>query len=490
MMAVRENAASYGPKSSMVLSEARRKAWVRGSGQVSDDVCWQQQRSRLGDCKVSRLGPRSPHKEKTMAKKREKRECRAVVLEPDAAGIDIGAEEIYVAVPPDRDEESVGMFSSFTCDLHALADWLQQCWIRTVAMESTGVYWIPLFQILEARGLEVYLGHAHYLKSVPGRKSDVSDCQWIQYLHSVGLLRASFRPAMDICAVRSLWRHRASLLQMASEHIMHMQKSLSQMNLQIHHVLSDITGASGQAILDAILAGERNPVQLAQLCNCRVKSPREKVAKALEGDYRPEHVFTLKQSLDGYRYYQKLIAELDREIQRLMHTLSSAVETEQEIPQRTKHSAFQRQGNDPGFDLRGQLYRIAGVDLTDIPGVSAVTAQVILTEIGPDLRRFHNASAFASWLGLCPGKRVSGGEGLFCKKRKVKKRGALARRLGANSLCRAKGYFGEFFRRMRAKLGTAQAITATAHKIARVLYHVLLSKQPYTESIFHLCDEQ
>src|SRR6202158_5460183 len=219
MIGVRENAASYGPKSSMVLSEARRKAWGRGSGQVSDDVCWQRQRSRLG-------------------------------LEPDAAGIAIGAEEIYVAVPPDRDEESVRMFSSFTCDLHALADWLLHRQIRTGAMESTGVYWIPLFQILEARGLEVYLVNAHYLKSVPGRKSDVSDCQWIQYLHSVGLLRASFRPTMDICAVRSLWRHRASLLQMASEHILHMQKALNQMNLQIHHVLSDLTGASGQALLD------------------------------------------------------------------------------------------------------------------------------------------------------------------------------------------------------------------------------------------------
>lgn len=425
-----------------------------------------------------------------MTKKKEKRECRAVVQQLDAAGIDIGAEEIYVAVPPDRDEESIRRFSSFTSDLHVLADWLQQCRVRTVAMESTGVYWIPLFQILEARGLEVYLVNAHYLKSVPGRKSDVSDCQWIQYLHSVGLLRPSFRPANDICAVRSLWRHRGSLLQMASEHILHMQKSLSQMNLQIHHVLSDITGASGQAIVDAILAGERDPVRLAQLCNCRVKSPRQTVAKALEGDYRPEHVFTLKQSLDGYRYYQKLIAELDREIERLMQTLPGAVEAGQQIPPRTKHSAFQRQGNDPGFDLRGQLYRIAGVDLTDIPGVSAVTAQVILTEIGPDLRRFRNASAFASWLGLCPENRVSGGKVLSCKTRKVKSRSALALRLAANSLCRAKGYFGEFFRRMRAKLGTAQAITATAHKIARVLYHVLLTKEPYSESVFQQSDER
>jgi transposase len=424
-----------------------------------------------------------------MARRREKRSCRPVLLEPNAAGIDVGAEEIYVAVPPDRDEESVRRFSSFTCDLHALADWLIECRIRTVAMESTGVYWIPLFPILETRGIEVFLVNAHYLKSVPGRKSDVSDCQWIQYLHSVGLLKASFRPPGDICAIRSLWRHRGSLLQMAAEHIMHIQKSLSQMNLQIHHVLSDITGASGQAILDAILAGERDPMQLAQLCNWRVKSPRAKVAKALEGDYRSEHVFTLKQSLDGYRYYQKLIAELDREIERLMQLLPSGADSSQPIPSRTKHSAFQRQGNDPSFNLRNELYRIAGVDLTDIPGVSAVTAQVVLTEIGTDVSRFRNASAFASWLGLCPEKRVSGGKVLSCKTRKVKNRAALALRLGANSLCRAKGYFGEFFRRMRAKLGTAQAITATAHKIARVLYHVLLTKQPYTETVFHKCDE-
>jgi transposase len=210
------------------------------------------------------------YKERIMAKRREKRERRSVVLEPDAAGIDIGAEEIYVAVPPDRDEESTRRFSSFTGDLHALADWLGRCRIRSVAMESTGVCWIPLFQIPEERGFKVYLVNAHYLKSVPGRKSDVSDCEWIRYLHSVGLLRASFRPPEAICALRTLWRHRGSLLEMAAEHILHMQKALSQMKLQLHHVLSDITGTSGQAILDAILAGQRDPVALAQLCHRRV----------------------------------------------------------------------------------------------------------------------------------------------------------------------------------------------------------------------------
>ena len=306
-----------------------------------------------------------------------------------------------------------------------------------------------------------YLVNAHYLKSVPGRKSDVSDCQWIQYLHSVGLLRASFRPPEAICALRTLWRHRGSLLEMAAEHILHMQKALSQMNLQLHHVLSDITGTSGQAILDAILSGQRDPLALAQLCHSRVQSPRDKVAQALVGDYRPEHLFTLKQSLEGYRYYQKLIWELDQETSRLMQALPSS--TEDPLPPRTKPTAYHRKGNDPQFDLRRELYRIAGVDLTDIPGVSAATAQVILTEIGTDVSRFRNASAFASWLGLCPEKRVSGGKVLSCKTRQVKHRAATALRMGANSLCRAKGYFGEFFRRMRAKLGTAQAITATAH---------------------------
>ncbi|MGA9391997.1 MAG: IS110 family transposase, partial [Candidatus Sulfotelmatobacter sp.] len=226
------------------------------------------------------------------------------VMHPDAAGVDIGAEEIFVAVPADRAADPVRSFGTFTRELHELADWLQKCGVRTVAMESTGVFWIPLYQILETRGFEVFLVNAQHVKNVPGRKSDVSDCQWIQYLHSVGLLKASFRPPDEICVIRSLWRHRESLVQMAAEHIMHMQKALSQMNLQLHHVLSQITGLSGQKILDAILAGERDPMRLASLCNGRVKSSRETVAKSLEGDYREEHLFALRQSLVGYRFYQ------------------------------------------------------------------------------------------------------------------------------------------------------------------------------------------
>src|SRR5499427_5213471 len=237
------------------------------------------------------------------------------VLRPNAGGIDIGATEIFVAVPADRDSDSVRSFPTFTQDLHALADWLQRCRVDTVAMESTGVYWIPLFQILEARGIEVHLVNAQHVHHVPGRKSDVLDCQWLQYLHSVGLLKASFRPEHAVCEIRSLMRHRENLVQMACVHVQHMHKSLDQMNLQIHHVISDITGVTGLAIVDAIVAGETDPTTLANLRHYRIKASIETVRKGLVGDYRPEHIFTLKQSQTAFRYYQQLIADCDREIQ-------------------------------------------------------------------------------------------------------------------------------------------------------------------------------
>jgi transposase len=236
--------------------------------------------------------------------KRSKKRCEELpILHPHAAGIDVSASELFVAVSADRDPQPIRSFPTFTRDLNALADWLQQCGIRSVAMESTSVYWIPVYQILESRGLEVCLVNAQHVKNVPGRKTDVSDCQWLQYLHSVGLLRASFRPPGFICAIRSLWRHRSSLIQMAAEHVLHMQKALDQMNLQIHRVLSDITGISGLRILDAILAGEQDPVTLARLCHGGVKSSEDTIAKSLEGDYRPEHLFALRQSLAAFHYY-------------------------------------------------------------------------------------------------------------------------------------------------------------------------------------------
>jgi transposase len=425
-----------------------------------------------------------------MAKKGKRRSDQLPVLHPDAAGIDVGASELFVAVSADRDPQPVRSFPTFTRDLNALADWLQQCGIHSVAMESTSVYWIPVYQILESRGLEVYLVNAQHVKNVPGRKTDVSDCQWLQYLHSVGLLRASFRPPGVICAIRSLWRHRSSLIEMAAEHVMHMQKALDQMNLQIHRVLSDITGLSGLKILDAILDGERNPVTLARLCHSRVKSSEDTVAKSLEGDYRPEHVFALRQSLAAFRYYQELIVESDAEIQRQLGDLETAVTAEKTTPKRTKASPYQRRRYEPKtFDLRSELYRIFGVDLTNVPGISAITAQTILCEIGTDVSRFRNASAFASWLGLCPEKKISGGKVLYTKSRRVRSRVATALRMGAHSLHHAKDYLGEFFRRITRKLGKPQATTATAHKLARIVYHLLSTKQAYDESVFHHCEE-
>src|SRR6266545_2807194 len=288
-------------------------------------------------------------------------------LKPNAAGIDMGAREIFVAVPADRDEESVRSFPTFTEDLHRLADWLQQCRIDTVAMESTGVYWIPLFQILETRGLQVCLVNAQHVRHVPGRKSDVLDCQWLQYLHSVGLLKASFRPEQDVCAIRSLLRHRESLVQIACMHIQHMHKALDQMNLQIHHVISDITGVTGLAIVDAIVSGKRNPKELAQLRDHRIKASIETVTKSLVGDYRAEHIFTLKQSLMAYRAYQQLISECDQEVQQRIQTF----DTKDQGPTAPADATRTSTSTESGFDLRSHLERIFGVDLTLIPASNA-----------------------------------------------------------------------------------------------------------------------
>jgi transposase len=288
-----------------------------------------------------------------MAKRSKKRCENLPILHPHAAGIDVGASELFVAVSADRDPQPVRSFPTITRNLNALADWLQQCGIRSVAMESTSVYWIPVYQILESRGLEVCLVNVQHVKNVPGRKTDVSDCQWLQYLHSVGLLRASFRPPGFICAIRSLWRHRSSLIQMAAEHVLHMQKALDQMNLQIHRGLNDITGLSGLRILDAILAGERDPLTLARLCHGGVKSSEHMIAKSLEGDYRPEHLFALRQSLAAFHCYQQRVVEVDQEIQCRLGSLETATTAEPTVPKRTKASAYQRRRYEPKtFDLR------------------------------------------------------------------------------------------------------------------------------------------
>jgi transposase len=423
-----------------------------------------------------------------MARNRKSKNALATlpVLRADAAGIDIGATAIYVAVPPDRDSEPVRAFQTFTQDLMMLADWLQQCGIRTAAMESTGVYWIPLMQILESRGLEVYLVNARYAKNVPGRKTDVADCQWLQYLHSVGLLKGSFRPGADVCAVRTLLRHRESLVGLASQHVQHMQKALDQMNLQLHHVISDVTGTTGLAIIDAVLAGERDGQKLATLRDPRIRATAETIAKSLVGDYRPEHLFTLRQSVTLYRQYQAEIAVCEAEIQRFTKRLQSKVNpVEQPLPP-AKDSVRKCKIMAPAqaISLRDEAYRVLGVDLTTIPGISVLHVQTILAEVGPDLSRFPTAAAFSSWMGLCPDNNISGGKILRVGTRRVKNRLAGALRMAAQSLQGSPSALGEFYRRMRTKLGAPKAVTATAHKLARIIHHMLTTRESYDEGVF------
>jgi transposase len=405
------------------------------------------------------------------------------VIEPNAAGIDIGATEVFVAVPPDRDPRPIRRFYTFTVDLQKLADWLEQCGIRTVAMESTGVYWIPLFQILEERNFRVHLVNAHHVRNVPGRKTDVSDCQWIQHLHSVGLLRGSFRPDDEICALRSLWRHRENLIQLATVHLQHMQKALDQMNVQLHHVISDLAGTTGLAIVDAILAGERDPHKLAQLRDWRIKATEETIIKSLVGDYREEHLYVLHQSLQGYRHYQRMIEDLDVEVKKRMQSLPSRVDPLVKPLAKERNPRKTPRRTEP-HDLRVEVYRAFGVDLTQVPGVNALTAQALLTEIGTDLSRFPTVGAFCSWLRLCPDPKISGGRILSARTRPTKNRAALALRMAAQARHRSQTFLGEHFRRLKARLGAPKAITAVAHKLARIIYHMITTQQDYDVTVF------
>jgi transposase len=401
-------------------------------------------------------------------------------MRPNAAGIDIGATEIFVAVPADRDSDSVRSFPSFTEDLHRLADWLQACRVDTVAMESTGVYWIPLFQILEARGIEVHLVNAQHVHHVPGRKSDVLDCQWLQYLHSVGLLKASFRPEQAVCEIRSLMRHRESLVEMASVHVQHMHKALDQMNLQIHHVISDITGVTGLAIVDAIADGQTNPKQLAALRDYRIKASEQTVTKSLVGTYRREHIFTLKQSRTAYRHYQQFIADCDREIQQRIE----AFDNDDPGSTASTHSPDSTASTPPPFDLKSHLERIFGVDLTAVPGFQCLRIQTLFSELGANLAQFSSVDSFSSWLNLCPKDGFSAGRRIRAIKNKTRNRAAQAFRLAALSLQNNQSYLGDYFRRQRARHGAPKAIKNTAHKLARIFYRLVTTRQPYDQSVF------
>ena len=401
------------------------------------------------------------------------------MINKDAAGIDIGSGEHWVAVPEDRDEEPVRRFGCFTADLHAMARWLKQCGVTTVAMESTGVYWIPCYQILEEHGFEVKLVNARHVKNVPGRKSDVSDCQWLQRLHTYGLLSGSFRPDDQICVLRSYWRHRSNLVRYASDHIQHMQKALTQMNLHLHKVLSNVTGVTGMNIIRAIISGERDPEKLALMRERGVKNTPETIAKALEGDYRQEHLFALKQAVELYDFYHRQIEACDREIERYLHTFGAKVDPVQNpLPKQKRKKEMRYQSF---VDLRTELYRVSGIDFTQIPGLDVVTVQTILSEIGLDPGKFPTEKRFASWLGLCPNNRITGGQVKSTKTRKTANRAANAFRMASQSLANSNTGLGGFYRRIRARLGAPKAITATAHKLARIFYRMWTTGQSYTD---------
>jgi transposase len=400
-------------------------------------------------------------------------------LNLNAAGIDVGAAEIWVAVPAERATPSVRVFETFTADLQCAAAWLIECGVTTVAMESTGIYWIPLYEILEARGVEVQLVHATQTKHVTGRKSDLVDCQWIQQLHTYGLLRPSFRPTAEICALRSLVRHRETLLQGRAVQIQHMQKALHLMNLQLTNVLTDITGQTGLQIIRAIVAGERDPQVLAHYRHgCCAKSERE-IAKSLEGHYQPEHLFVLQQALELYEVYSQKLAACDEQIEAYCATFVPQVDVQQHPlppPQRERRSK-----NSPAFDLRTHLYQMAGVDLTAIPGIDVLTAQTLLAEIGLDMSRWPTVKQFSAWLRLAPQHEVSGGKLLRQRTKPTQNRAAAALRLAAQSVSRSDSALGAFYRRLRSKHGAPKAITATAHKLARIVYSLLKERTPYHE---------
>jgi transposase len=413
-------------------------------------------------------------------KTRQQSVMEAPQIREDAAGIDISPVVIYVAVDPRKDAQAVRHFGTVTAELYRIADWLKACGVRTVAMESTGVYWIPLFQVLEERGIEVFLVNARHYKNVPGRKTDVADSAWLQYLHAVGLLQGSFRPEGQVCAFRTILRHRGGLVEASSRHIQHMQKALDQMNVQIHRVLSDITGVSGLAIIGAILDGERDGHHLAALRDGRVQASEQEIVAALEGDYRTEHLFTLKQSLESYRHYQKLMGECDRQLREQLDGFEPKVDAGQEIPERRKK--FRKKADE---DLRKNFYRVLGTDLTAVPSINVGTIEVLLGEVGPDMSQFRSAGAFASWLALCPANDITGGKVKSSKTRKANNRLATALRMAAESLSRDKSYLGEFYRRMKARLGGGpEAITAAAHKLARIIYTLVTKQVEYDESQF------
>jgi transposase len=413
--------------------------------------------------------------------KKDKRGSAALpIVHRHAAGIDIGSTFHVVAVPEDVDDEPVRTFRSFTGDLHRLADWLDSVGITTIAMESTSVYWIPVFEILEERGFEVVLVNARDAKNVPGRKTDVNDAQWIRQLHTYGLLRGSFRPHEQIVALRAYLRHRERLVEYAASHIQHMQKSLMQMNLQLHHVVSDVTGVTGMKIIRAILGGERNPATLAELRDVRCKASIETIGEALTGNYREENVFALRQAVELYDFYLTRVEECDREVEGCLRALND----NRELPAAPLAAPRTKRGrtNQSDIAIRQALYTlVGGVDLTQIHGLGPYSALRIVAECGTDMSRWRTAKHFTSWVTLAPGSKISGGKVLSSRTRRSANRATALLRMAAVGVGRTSTALGAFFRRLAGRVGKAKAVTATARKIAVLFYNTLRHGTAYVD---------
>lgn len=413
-----------------------------------------------------------------MNRSKASRPAKSRSVKSHAAGIDIGSRHHYVSV---GEGQPVRRFGCFTEDLHAMSSWLKECEVTTVAMEATGVYWIPAYQILDADGFEVLLVDTRQVKNARGRKTDVQDCQWIQHLHANGILTGAFRPADRIVVMRSYMRQRLNLTQEASRHLQRMQKALEQMNIQLHKVIEQIAGQTGMAIIGAIVRGERDPEKLADLRNYRVRRTRRDFIAALTGDWREEHLFCLKQAWAIYHELQTHIAECDAEIERHYTSLPSTAD-EQAAPPPAK---------DPKHDtmLRQHLFRILGVDATAIPGLSPEAVVTIVSEVGTDMAKWPSADHFASWLRLCPDNHITGGRRYHVRRPIQRNRAALVFRRCAANLARSQSFFGAFYRRMRGRKGGKFATTATAAKLAKVFYLIVSSRVHYRELGFNHYDE-
>jgi transposase len=420
-------------------------------------------------------------------KKKSSNNFKLSPLNPCVAGIDIGAASIFTCAGFSDGRQEVREHLTFTEDLKQMVKWLKECGIKSVAMESTGVYWIPVYDILSQEGFDVVLVNAYYLKTVPGKKTDVKDCQWIQQLHAYGLLHGSFRPDNEGVELRGYVRQRSRLVELAAQQISLIHKSLTQMNLQLNHVISDITGATGMDIIRAIVLGERDPKVLAGYRNPRCKKSKEEIAKALDGNYRKEHLLAIKQALESYDLFYRQVSECEKAIEKILDQWEErnapSNPTGDPVGNVIKKAAMKTACNKSpyGFEAEESLKRILGVNLLDVPGFDVNGVIKIIGEIGTDMTKWPTFKHFASWLGLCPGNKVSGGKILSSRTKPSANRAAGALRLAAFTLYRSKSALGAYYRKMRARLGAPKAITATAHKLARILYVMLREKKSFVE---------